>query len=369
MKETMIELYTTRMLRAMAYSLIGVFIPIYLLNLGFSFQQVVLYLLVKYVVAGVVSPVVPFIQRKTGVKHTIFLSTLFLSVFFLMLYSIQQYHWNIFLLAVLQGFDLMFFWVPLNSEFVSRSSSKHVGKQMSVLLAIPRVISISAPFIGALVISYFNFDVLLIISLLIIISSSFPLFLSREDFFKTKRIKKVFSSKINKKYSLLYFSKGMISVSLYLWPLFAYYALKEYLFVGGVSTFRSVAGLLITLLMGWLSDETSLPKLVRITSALSFFSWLVVIAVPSSPLTVALLSFLVGSSFIAFSIPTFSLVCRDKVKGEELDMMTFREVVLNVGRAVSLMLVLLVPFEKAFATAFIASAAASALLFLWAKHF
>ena len=69
-REELIELYSCRLLRAFALSLIGVFIPIYLLELGFSFEMVMFYLVTKYSVLGLISPFSAWIETKIGVKHT-----------------------------------------------------------------------------------------------------------------------------------------------------------------------------------------------------------------------------------------------------------------------------------------------------------
>ena len=80
------EIYVSMALKTFALSMVSIFVPIYLVNLGYSFAQVFVY----YAVARIVHALFVVRAAKTvasfGLKHTILFSMPFLILYYLALY-------------------------------------------------------------------------------------------------------------------------------------------------------------------------------------------------------------------------------------------------------------------------------------------
>ena len=355
-KEEIIELYSARILRAFAYSLIGVFIPVYLLNLGFSFQQVIIFLLVKYFVLGISAPFIGLFQKKEGLKHTIILSTFILAVFLLMLYSIKTYNWNLVLLGAITGLELSFFWIPMNSDFSIHMKKESTGSQTSLLVVLPRVVTVISPFLGALIITYYSFNVLLIIAILIVLATAFPLTLTKDKHYQILPILDIFS-KHNRKYTSIFLAKGILSSATLLWPLFLYFTSNNYIFIGGLSTLKAVAGAFIGLVIGKFSDKNpqTVFKKVSLFSSLIWFTTIFI----SGALLVSIYSFLIGLAFVSFCIPTFAFICKDSYHDHMVELMIYREVVLSISRIFIFASAFILPIAIVFKVIFLIAAIAS----------
>lgn len=360
-REELVELYTSRMLRAFAFSLIGVFIPIYFLELGFSFEMVMFYLLMKYLMLGITSPVSAWLEGKLGVKHTMMISTLLLTSFFLLLYSITIYNWPILLLGAIAGIEVGLYWIPLNTDFAAYSKKGKIGKETGMLSAFPRLASVAAPLIGALIIITFEFNVLLISACLIMIGSSFPLFLTRDHKFKMKKPIKDLFMRSNWKYFDIFFAKGLIAGSIHLWPLFLYYLMKSYVFVGGLTTLEALLGVITALFIGKIIDRSGAAYVIKIGAIASFVIWFLAMFA-FLPWHGAVLAFFVGIAWVLFTLPTFAYVCSTAKKTTLLELMTFREVILAIARAFVFAIAIIMPFEYKFQAVFLLSALASLYL-------
>lgn len=362
-KEEIIELYSARMLRAFGYALIGIFIPIYLLNLGYSLPVVLMFFLMKYTIIGIFSPLIGVFQKFFGLKHTMMLSTLFLTSFFILLYSIVEHNWSILMLGALSGFEVALFWIPMNSDFSIHMKKDKTGSETSFLIALPKIAAVIAPFIGALIIVYYNFNALLIAASLVIIGSAFPLFLTKDKHYKMMPMPKLFS-KHNNKYFLIFFSKGIIEATMLLWPLFIFFTLKNYIFVGGASTIQAFAGILIVLLIGKISDKFNQVKLFKVAAIVSGLFWIFTIFI-SGPFLVVIFSFLAGAIFIFLCVPTFAYICKDSYHEHMVELMVYREVTLSIARAFVFALAIIIPFEIMFQSIFALAAVASVSLLLF----
>ena len=95
------ELYTSIAIRAFAISLIGIFIPIFLYQLNYSFSQIFLFFgLIALFNLIFLFPSAKF-ASKYGLKHGMLLSIPFLIVFFLLLFSLDDFNWPLTFIAAL----------------------------------------------------------------------------------------------------------------------------------------------------------------------------------------------------------------------------------------------------------------------------
>lgn len=339
LREELTELYACRLLRALAFSLIGVFIPIYLLTLGFDFSTVVLYLIVKFSTLLVLSPLSLVFESRFGAKHAILSSTFVLTAFFAALYSIGGFGWPPLLLAFLQGLEMALYWISFNTDFALSSRDGHRGREYAAMNAIPEFVSVFGPLAGAVVITLFGFNSLIVIACAIVLSSAVPLFMTPERRFREKRFFKRLM-KFDFKYFWLIFAEGVLSSSIILWPVYAYFISSSYLFVGGLTTAEAVAAMAITLAIGLVSDKVKHLNVLKPAGVLGFFVFASA-AFVSQPIHALILAFFLGLAWRAIHVPVFAYFCDDCDKKHMAQLIVFREIALCAGRVALLAVVLL----------------------------
>ncbi|NYZ79879.1 hypothetical protein H0N95_01355, partial [Candidatus Micrarchaeota archaeon] len=133
-REEMTELYANRVVRYFGMSLVYVFIPVYLLSLGFSFQQAVLYIILKRLFMAMTVPLAIYSDGRVGIKRTALISAFVLSAFLLYLYSeFSVSLTSIVILGLLEGLDMSLYWVPMNIDFGLASKKGKRGEETAAI--------------------------------------------------------------------------------------------------------------------------------------------------------------------------------------------------------------------------------------------
>ena len=82
LKSELSEIYLNQIIRKIAISFIGIFVPVYLFSLGFPIQVALIFMFFEYLGIGLFSPVAGFLSTRFGIKHTIGASSLLYLIYF-----------------------------------------------------------------------------------------------------------------------------------------------------------------------------------------------------------------------------------------------------------------------------------------------
>lgn len=355
------EIYLNRMIHAFALSLISVFVPIYLLNLGYAFNLVLIYLISEYLAFLVFSPISAFLNKKLGVKHTIFLNIPFLLLHFSLLFTLQSFNWPLIFIGISLGISKGLYWISINSDFATHSN-KLLGKQVGYLVSLPKIVVIITPFIGGLIILFLGMHSLIYIVSFLLLSSLVPLFLTADYKPNLKYSwKKVFSKK-NIKFFDSFIAKGILFVSGLIWIFFIHSIVETYSKIGLAVTLGALGAALFTILIGRLSDKYSEKKLLKFGAFSNAFFWLILLFV-TTELQIFILAFFKGILFVLISIPLFILACKEAKKENVTEFMVFREIGLSCGKILPILILLFIP-QKFMFTFIMASLASIYFLFV-----
>ncbi len=267
------ELYASISLRSFALSLIGVFIPLFLLKTGFTLKQVFLYYIIFNVLRVFFSVIAGMIASRYGFKHLILFSIPFLILFFILLYANPKSILQLFLIALFGSIANSLFWVGYHTDFARFSLPGKRNQEISIANVFILVLKSLGPLIGSLILTFAGFHILFLLSIIIIISSSIPLFFSKEVYEPLNySLKKLFID-INIKKLLASMSRGVnASVMLVTWPIYVFLHImnKSYIALGGATSIAFVSTLIATLLIGRISDKKSRFILFISSLGLSF---------------------------------------------------------------------------------------------------
>lgn len=328
------ELYTSVAIKSFAVSMISIFIPIFLLKLDYSLTNVLLfYAILNATHALFVIPAAK-ISSKYGYKHIIFYSIPILIIFYLGLYTLEQFHWPIYLLAIIFGINNALYWIGYHIDFSIFSDKKERGKEVGIAKIVTLVFYILGPIIGGLILTFIGFQSLFATVSVLLIVSTIPLFFSK-DIHKPVplSIKGIFKGQKIKN-ALAFAGHGIESgVSSVVWPIFIFFTiLNNFTTLGIVSSLSLLFSLVFILIVGKFSDVYR--KLVlKIGAILNTIIWGIRFFIKST-FQVFIVNSFYGISQTLISIP-FDALSYDKAnKSNIVKFIMFREIIIQIGRVV-----------------------------------
>lgn len=359
LKKELKEIYAAAVIRAFSLSLVSVFVPLYLMDIGFSLNEALLYLAIFYAAIAVFGPLSAMVSSKLGLKHTMAIGPILTVVYLLLLRSIGEINLPIYPLALIGALGSMLYWVPINSHFSKSSDRKRRGEQLGFFTALPQIAAITAPIAGGFIISSLGFSPLFILSSILLLLSVAPLFLSYEYKSHLKyKWSQIFSKK-NLHWFNDFFIQGFIVVPVAIvFPIYIYNVSKEYAITGIAVSLMSLGIALCAVLIGKASDRFGKRAVMRAGSLL-LAAILIGLIIITEPLMIYALSFFAGIGWAAITIPIFAIFCDSLKPGTRTEFMGFRDVCYGIGRCSALLLLVTIPtlikFQVAFAVAALAA--------------
>ena len=263
-------------LMTLGNSLYSMFVPIYYLNHGISFNRIVFYLMV-FCLGGVSASIVSnIIMHKKGVKIFIVLRGILepLIVLIIRFYPVLRY--PIELQGFASGFIGFSYWVSMDTVTLKTTEPKKRGNQQGSIYASMWLSTIIAPFVGGFLITWFNYPVLFITSLLLVLIGGLLSFKLKLNVPVKKKI--VWFSKLKgnlPKHMWLVFLRGMTFViTAFIFPIYIFELSKQELVVGSFGTFLGIIALISTSASGFLIDKYNKKNVLMSFILLQSLSWI-----------------------------------------------------------------------------------------------
>ena len=338
------QFFTSIAIRSLALGMVLIFEPIYMFGyFNESLPLTVLYFAAVHGLYGVLVAFGAKLVSKIGLKHSILFSHFFFFSYYLILFFVYQSFILLPLAIFVRVVAMVLFWPAFHIDFVRFSERGYSGRQvgkMNVIYSVPTILS---PVIGGAILNTGGYPALFAAVLVVLFSSSIPMFFSKETFVAytdtyLKAWWRIFR-KENLRTTIAFVSSSMeYSASLYLWPLFMFILAISYEAMGGITTFSLATAALFTLYMGRISDSISNRVwFLNIGSVLTSVAWII--------------KYFVVTPFDAFLAHALYRICRTSasipfetfyykkasLKGSEGDeFIIYRETVLNISRFIFL---------------------------------
>ncbi len=245
------EIFFVMSLRGFVSSMISMFIPLYLYNLGFTLRDILLTNLTMFTVEFCAEYFAAKLRNQFGPKHAIALSMPFLVAHFWLFATIPTYHWPLWFPAICGGLHLALYWQAYHYDF---SRSKHKGqatKDVSNIYIILAILGAIAPFTGGWIATNFGFNYLYLIVIAALSVVFLPLLKKGERHEKQPinlskiRIRDIWRDLLS------YGGAGIeATISLVIWPMFVYLIVKTYENVGFVTSIALVLTIVTTYFVG-----------------------------------------------------------------------------------------------------------------------
>lgn len=328
------EIYVYELLRNFGLSLIGLFLPIYILSEGFSIYHAGLFIAVSGFTSVFFSyPVSKVIARK-GFKHGLAASYLLIVP---ALVAIRMFELSLALIVVssfLYNLGRITHNICLNSEFAVDSRSKSRGTDSSMMLSLPSLSRVIAPVLGGIVFASLGFQTLLAISIGVLLVSIIPLMLTEDhrdpleyDFWSF--MQKDFNNVLP-----IFVSRGIDAVvAATMFGVFVYTVIGGTVDVGWARAMDSLGFAATGLITGKLMQKYGDRKPLifgALGNALVYILRLFV----SVPFQAFAVSFLGGIFFQIYHVPLYSRFADMAEDSDVLEFYTLRKMFVGVGNLV-----------------------------------
>ncbi len=266
------DLIISNTLRNFALSLISLFLPIYLIELGYKIQTILILEISMLTLSLFLHFLTISILKKIGIKKTLVISYLTTILFYVILYNseaIIMENGKFVFLAFMGTINVIFttfFWMAHHLHFIKVTKKKNSGKSYGLLMAIPALLGISSPLIGSILINNHGFKSAFIVATVLMIFSSVALFLSKEINIKHKKInfKNVIKGNGIKTNTMFFVEGVSIIATGFIWPLMLFLTGKKLITLGILYLFSNLIYSYISFYSGKLIDKRGIKNVLLI---------------------------------------------------------------------------------------------------------
>lgn len=254
------EMYLAVFLRTIALSMIGIFIPLYLLKSGYRLPDVLLFYALFYAFGAINDFGVAHLIARFGPKHVMRVSFLLQIVFSLLLINLQSLPYAVLVLAVVASLASTMYFLPYHVDFSKIKHPKHGGKELGFLQVMERVASIIGPLGGGLLATFVSPQAAfwaaagaMFFATIILMLTPEPVQTHQTLTFKGLKIKKEWRD---------YFSFAALSVenatTVWLWPIYlsaVVFSGGAYVKIGGIASLSVLVAVVVAVPLGKLLDN------------------------------------------------------------------------------------------------------------------
>jgi YQGE family putative transporter len=277
-------LFLGRMTQFVGYSLIGLFLPIFLLITFGRLEWVVIYYLVGHLLYALFLPLGAQELNKIGLRRSLKVSVFLFAGYYvcLFLFNVQAINiiWLVAVALLVLTLGRTLFWLPFHTDLAKFTNIRNRGQSVGLLWATKTFLGVVMPVISGFLLARFGYNIVFWLAIIIYLSSLIPfawLPRTREryewGYWQTWR---EYFKRSNRKLVLANMANGAENVvGIVIWPIFIWQILHgNYFAVGAVSSLIVLATIVLQLAVGRFTDKLNKRKMIHWGSALYASGWL-----------------------------------------------------------------------------------------------
>ncbi|MFA5986298.1 MAG: hypothetical protein WC819_03050 [Parcubacteria group bacterium] len=334
-KREIYRIHIAHTIRSIALSFVSIYVPVYLLTIGNTLTDVVVFYAIFHgfgllFTLFVISPLI----QKIGLVRIFQLYYPMEILFYVSLYFMQDWHMPFGIVAMVGGMATFIYWVPLNILLVKHTDFDKMGTDLATFFALPKILQVLNPLISVVMVYFVGFWPIFIIAILGLILSFIPLHGIKSHESKLSLHWKETFAKIKKRKKLFFLESldNVIEESHWYWSIYVYIMIGSLAVPGIVGSLSSIGGILFLFFIGKKANKD--PHKLIIIAALC----VIVVSVGrifSHGQIMAYVLTLVGAfSMTFFLVPYFSYIYKSVKDKNEEEFIILREVPTVVGRMV-----------------------------------
>jgi len=327
-KTPLSKLESSVWLHTFGRSLVAIFIPILLLQIGFSISQVILY----YIIFNLIDIPLNFVARnlviKKGARQVIFLGIIFEIIgMFILYFGNFSFALLLALAFVLAAYDTLYWvahWFVFNECVKSKGQA---GRKVGGLKIVRNFASLLAPLIGAGFLIFLNKNYLLLVSIVFLFLSLLPLFGLKLDYIiprKKMGFKSFFSYKNNRRdYFYAFISRFHSTTEGIILPLFVFVVFESIVSVGALPVIAAASSLIFVFYVGKVTDKINSNSLIFFGSLFIGLFWILRIVFPTISI-IYLTSLFIGFLMVLVDVPIDSNLVKNGKDTSMIDISCYR---------------------------------------------
>jgi len=276
----MARVYVSMMLRNLAIALTGIFVPIYMMQIGYSFIDICWLIIVYFGVRIVYSDLlVGKITAYLGPKRTMFIGYLATSISMLLFATQEIFWWPIWFLGCFWSMMHGMVAIPFNVEFSKIHNRSTEGSQLGYLHALEKIGHVIGPLAGGIIATIFGGQYIFAVGLVLLIVAGIPIIRTAES---VKTRQKMNLSKLNfKKYRRNILTRALAGVEITMtspmWQIFIAMTILTpgavYLGISMLESISVAVAIIASIVIGHIVDKRHGRTLLRIGAVIiSFFN-------------------------------------------------------------------------------------------------
>lgn len=286
MKRQVRELFISTTLVNMALAMVMLFEPIYLYQIGYGLQKIMLFYLIVYVFYFFLMPLGAGFAKKKGYELSILLGTILFILFYISLFLIDKYPILFWISPIIFALQKMYYWPAYHADFARFCGEDEDGREISAMTVASSLVYIIGPVLAGFIIYEWGYGALFTFSSIIFLVSNIATLYTTEkfkpsDFSYIQAYKNLFS-KENRQALLAYIGFGEELIVLVIWPIFISLIITDVLNLGFIVTLATLVTTLATLYVGRLTDSKNKRKILSLGSVFYSLSWFIRLFINSS---------------------------------------------------------------------------------------
>ncbi len=367
------QIYLSVFIMTFAESLIEIFIPIYLFQLGYSISMIIFFYFLVSLFFVIFALFGANVVSKIGVKHSILISVPFLIVYYIALRYILFSNLIFFVLPALLALRMIFYNFGFHLNYIEHSNNKKRGKELSTIGILMTLSAAIAPILAGIIILRFGFNVLFLFGAILLFIGTIPLFFTNDSYEKinisTKNTIQYICNKKNLPCALSFFGYAIESViDKIIWPIFLIILLLTVEKVGIIISISIMSSIIVFNFAGKLTDKYNKKKLLKIGTFLYFFGWIGRLFA-NSQFRVLVIDSYKNISAKILRVPWTAKSYDIATKEEYFNFIVVREVIFNLSRIIVLPIIIMLFYIDffPFITTFLIAAISTLLYPLLSK--
>lgn len=269
------EVYWHAILNGLALSMVFIFEPIYLWNLGYSLVKILWFYVQVYAWYMLLISVGAKFASRFGYKHSILVSNIFYIIYWASLFLIKTNPILFFVAPVFFALQKSWFWPAYDADVSLSAINVQRGREIGVLFTLIQFAFVVGPFVGGYISHHFGFSTLLITASAVMLFSAYPLFKSPEIHskheFKFANLWRVFKEYPRNFFGYWGYAEDLMIMSL--WPIYMFTIVPNFFDVGLLTTIATIAGTVLMLYVGRLIDKIDKHPIIRWSSIIYGATW------------------------------------------------------------------------------------------------
>lgn len=331
------RIYIAHTLRRVVLSVVGIYIPIFFLTLGFSLTKIILFFVIFHF-SGLLFTLttLPYLFQKWGTMRVLKIYYPLEISFYILLYVLPFVPALFWIAAFVGGLATFIYWVPMNILLLKHSQADNMGSDLAMFFAFPKALGIAGPLIGAILIPFVGFWPVFSVAMLGLAATYLPLAGIRNSELDVSfdfRLSHVWRKLRERPF--LFVLEGfdnIIEESEWFWGIFVFLIIGTLEAPGIVGSLEALGAAMFTVVVGTYANQNA-KLLIPIASVGLILGWVVRIGI-NSALSVYIVTLATSFIMTFFLVSYVSFIYQSVKHKKEEEFLILREIPTVIGRMI-----------------------------------